>query len=529
MPPKLGRAAKAKAKAKALAKAKAKPKAGPKAHPKAGAKAKAKAIALARAAVRRGALRKPAAVEEPEAPRPEYQFNQGKQVVSELVGPFAWAPDLLVSFEGSYWRAPCKFAGLVKTYGREGEVQELTILLTGTTCERLQTWGVKQKEKRFRVHLCSDKCGGERIADDLGHGHLVQKVTPEIEEPWMRSLGGVDELPDLREALGVGPEKEGKSGASSGSSSGEKMRKKKKDKKKDSGGKKQKKEEKKRKEKKKAEVDEKKGRRDSSSDSKVKVVAQKELSAVFGQTGLDPSPARRRKIRRKVRRATRKAKKKSSNSTSSSRSSSLESENHLFNETKKVKLIARKAPGALSAQAIDEMRDSLITASGQLWGQEEGPVPPLVAHYFRSVLRHRMSGGVAREGLTLSLIADLALQGKVAQALDVLFQRLKSMELTSGGADYRVSQRIELAPLELDMVASAAERKEAVQESQTEWKLKHQSSKGDDRDPYGKGKKGEWKGGKGKGSWNDGKDDWRKNREEKGKGDDGKDKKKEKK
>lgn len=532
MPPKVGRAAKAKAKAKGGAKAKAKPKAGPKALPKAKAKAKAKARALAKAAVRRAALRvgrRPAAAVETEDHNPEYRFNEGKQVISELVGPFAWTPDLLVSFEGSYWGAPCKFAGLVKSYGREGEVQELVILLTGTTSERLQAWGSKQKDKRFRVHLCSNKCSGERIADDLGHGHLVQKIPPDLEEPWMKSLEGGDELPDLRHALGVGPEDESKSLGSSGSPSRDKKHKKKKDRRKKKEIKKDKKDERKGKEKSAPDLERKKRRREGSSESRVKVLAQKDLAAVFGHTGLDPSPSLRKKIRRKVRRATQKGKKKSSSSTSSSKSSSLESENHLFNETKKVKLIARKAPGALAAQAIDEMKESLLTASGQMWGQEESSVPPLVVHYFRSVLRHRMSGGVAREGLTLSLIADLALQGRIAQSLDVLFQRLKSMELTAGGADYRVSQRIELAPLELDMVASSAERKEAVQESQTEWKLRQQSSKGEDRDPHGKGKKGEWKGGKGKGSWNDGKDDWRKKGDEKGKEDDRRDKRKEKK
>lgn len=442
MPPKVGRA---KAKAKGGAKAKAKPKAGPKALPKAKAKAKAKARALAKAAVRRAALRvgrRPAAAVETEDHNPEYRFNEGKQVISELVGPFAWTPDLLVSFEGSYWGAPCKFAGLVKSYGREGEVQELVILLTGTTSERLQAWGSKQKDKRFRVHLCSNKCSGERIADDLGHGHLVQKIPPDLEEPWMKSLEGRDELPDLRHALGVGPEDESKSLGSSGSPSRDKKHKKKKDRRKKKEIKKDKKDERKGKEKSAPDLERKKRRREGSSESRVKVLAQKDLAAVFGHT----SPSLRKKIRRKVRRATQKGKKKSSSSTSSSKSSSLESENHLFNETKKVKLIARKAPGALAAQAIDEMKESLLTASGQMWGQEESSVPPLVVHYFRSVLRHRMSGGVAREGLTLSLIADLALQGRIAQSLDVLFQRLKSMELTAGGADYRVSQRIELAP-----------------------------------------------------------------------------------
>ena len=88
---------------------------------------------------------------------------------------------------------------------------------------------------------------------------------------------------------------------------------------------------------------------------------------------------------------------------------------------------------------------------GQMWSQDvSGVIPPLVLHYYRTVLRGKMSGGISREAMTIAYLCDLTLQGRVAEAMDVGLQRLKSLELTSNGADYRVKPtHKELLPQEM--------------------------------------------------------------------------------
>lgn len=337
-------------------------------------------------------------------------------------------------------------------------------------------------------------------------GKLVKVVKTEEKLPWMGSLEVVhqDELPDLREAVvpkgaptgGRGAEKEGSDSSSSGKE------------------KKKKKERKKKKKEKKVErkAEGSKEGRPQTAGGRFLLKGQKELSAVFGGTGLDPSPAVRRRIRRKARKAARRSSRKSSSTSGSSSSSSEEtdmSQEGLFPETKKVKGMAKRSPGALSNQTIEEMKESLLTMSGQMWHMEhDSPAPPLVRHYFRTVLRPKMSGGLAREALTLAFVVDLALQGRIAEAVDTALQRVKSLELSANGTDFRVSQRIELAPTEGEAVTSPTERREALSEAKDEAKLRYQSGKGGDwwkgdswkkHDWDRKGKKGDPKGNKGDG------------------------------
>ena len=500
MPPK------AKGKAKALPKAKGKAKARPRPKVRPGVPAA------------RGRLvprRRPAVREEVEE-SVEFKFNAGEEVTCEDVGPFAWAPDLWVAFTGQYWGAACKVAGQVKSYRREGALQELSLKPTGTNHEKLQNWGASNLRSLIRVHLCSRLCGGEKMEDDYFHAHQAVKITGGLEEPWMRSLEiVVDDIPELRRVVegdvgkGASPPREDRK------ESPVKKEKKKKKKKKKEKKKEEKEEGKKeargKKEKKKCEGKEESSSRTSStstsSGSAVKKnPGKKSLASVFGRTGLDPSPKRRLKLRKRVRKSLKKAKKKkgSSDSNSVESSSSLESTSHLFQENKKVKVIHNKMPGALTAQSVEEMQESLLTSSGQVWNNaQEGSVP-----HFRTVLQPRMSGGLAREALTLSMLIDMALQGRIAESLDIGIQRLKALELIARGSDYRVAQRLELCPLELDAMASASERREAIQESREEAKLRFQSQKGGDywkgdwkgssKDSWGKkgdGKKGTKKGG----------------------------------
>lgn len=512
MPPKrrLGAAAKAaaaKARAKALAKAKAKAKAG------------------VRRPVRReggGSRRRPAAAETGgEAPEvgaeKEGRFEAGEIVEAVEVSALAWLPKLEVAFEGSYWQAPGQVAGLVQSLVQVGPRREVHLLVKGTNLERLLKWASGHKSHFLKVHLCERDCPGEEVADDLFHGQKVRLIGEETRLPWMRCLEDAreDELPALRAELDKhrgekAVDGKGVTSSSSGSRDKEKRRK----------------ERRKEVKKKKKEKKEKKARKSCPRDKEDPVApgarfkGQMKLEGIFGGTGLDPSMEVRRDVRRRVRRSMRSKKKKegeSSGSSSSQRSDSLSVET-LFPETQKVRSVVKRAPGALASQAIEEMQEQLITASGQVWSlQTTGAVPPLVLHYYRTVMRQRMTGGIAREALTLAYLIDLALQGRVAESLDVGLQRLKSLELTSSGTDYRISQRMELAPPEMESVASTTERKEALQEAKEELKLKNQSGKGGDwwrsdswkgswGEKDGKGKKGK-KGEKGSGDRQKG--DWK--------------------
>lgn len=394
----------------------------------------------------------------------------------------------------------------MQSYRREGPHQELTLKLTGTNHEKLQSWGATHRGAPLRVHLCSRLCGGEKVEDDYFHAHQAIKVATGKEEPWMKSLEmALDEVPELRRALGVADEREkSPEGETRGKSPGKKGKKKEKEKerkkKKDEKAREKRVRKEKKEKKKEPDVDIDQSASSSSSSSSRSMLrrghSKKGLAAVFGKTGLDPDPKVRRKLRKRVRKSLRKAKKKKKDSESSrgSTSSSLGSGDHLFQEDKKVKVIGTRMPGALTAQSVEEMQESLLTASGQVWNSQEGAVPPIAVHYFRTVLQPRMSGGIAREALTLSTLIDMALQGRMAESLDIGIQRLKALELMARGSDFRVAQRLELCPLELDAMASSMERREAIQESREEAKLRYQSAKGGD--PW----RGEWKG-SGKDSW----------------------------
>lgn len=451
----------------------------------------------------RGALRRPAAAAEVEEDRERgvaELFAEGAAVTPEGLPNLAGAAGQFLAFEGSYWLGAAQVAGELIEVVKDEDFYEARIVVKGTTNERLLKWASGLERPVLRVHLCSARCGAERTADDLFHGQVVRKIEESKKLPWMSCLEKVvsDELGKLRDAVDAEKkdDKEKKSEKSSSSTSRKDKRKKKKKKK-------EKDKEKKRAQDKKKDLLEE---REKLEDHRPTFKGQASLKAVFGGTGLDPSAEERRRLRRKVRSSLKKSKRKDSQSSSGSsspESDSLSNEG-LFPETRKVRSVAKKVPGALAAQALEEMKENLLTSSGQVWGQDfGGAVPPLTVHYFRAVLRAKMSGGLARECLSLSYLIDLALQGRVAEALDVGLQRLKSLELTAEGSDFRISQRLELAPPDTEAMASNVERREALQEAREEHKLKTQSGKGNDW-----WRSDSWKGGKAdvKGKKGDGKD-----------------------
>ncbi len=476
MPPKAKAKGKAKAKALPKAKAKGKAKARPKVLARPGANLRRLGIG------RRGVLRRPSAVEDPakgEGKGGVEDFETGKLVEGSKVSGLAWVTGIFVAFDGNYWQSPCQVAGYVEELLVEGDLVEVSLDLRGTTSERLLKWSSGHRLHRLRVHLCDPRCPSEKVGDDYFHGHYVRKIAEDQKQPWMLCLeeGKRDDLKDLRNELGgaapvvPGP-KMGKGSSSTSSHRGGKEKKKKKKKKRSAADKILEEREK-----------EEANPGGSAPSGSRRFKGQASLTAVFGETGLDPSLDVRRKIKKKVRKAVKKKKKKDSSastSTSSSGSQSFSMEG-IFPETRRVRSVAKKAPGALASQSVEEMRDQLVTSSGQMWSQDVGgPVPPLVLHYFRSVMKSRMSGGMAREALTLAYVTDLGLQGRIAEALDVTLQRLKSLEMTSGGSDYRVSQRIELVPPEMEGVATNLQKREAILEAKEDERLRYQSGKGGD-------------------------------------------------
>ena len=163
--------------------------------------------------------------------------------------------------------------------------------------------------------------------------------------------------------------------------------------------------------------------------------------------------------------------------------------------------------------------------TGQPWELDRGSLPPVFSQYWRSVLDARASRPMSREMQTLSYVLDLLLQGRAAAACDVATQRLKSLEQTSTGGDFRISQRQELVPAEMASMSSTVETLEASRLQREEVKARA-AGKGWDR-RYGKGdadswevkgkyKKGDNPKGKGKGHKGDGrKGDGKKGEEEK--------------
>ena len=146
-------------------------------------------------------------------------------------------------------------------------------------------------------------------------------------------------------------------------------------------------------------------RKESSEDGEIEP-GQKEPSLLFGGTALDPSPRARAKILKKARRLGRKKRKKkqdagstssSSRASSSSSTSSLAGSGGLFSTEKRMKVIARRYPGALAASALSEAREHLMTSSGTLWDINKRELPPITIQYTRQHLAASMSPPMLQE------------------------------------------------------------------------------------------------------------------------------------
>lgn len=198
---------------------------------------------------------------------------------------------------------------------------------------------------------------------------------------------------------------------------------------------------------------------------------------------MDPDVKRRTKMMKRARRlgqSKRKKKRKrgssseakASSSTTTSSTSSDHGAEGLFDEERRLKKIWRQCPGALTAQALGEVKDSLMTGAGTMWSVDKASLPPLFVHYARTHLMPQMTPVVQQEALTIALALDSLVQGKIASGLDVLSQRLKALEAGSKGAHWTVTRQLELCRIDTQGISEEGEALGAAKRAREEERLR---------------------------------------------------------
>ncbi len=370
----------------------------------------------------------------PEAAEFEVEkFNAGEEVEGRLVPSDLWKKGTKVVFSDAlYWEERIQASGEVQHLEMDGGQKKLIVNLLGTQAESLVKWKGANPDKFLVADLCQPDCiKGSK--DGLIHVNKLMLWTARGEKDWMRNLDGMAPPEDEMEAL-----------RRRGEDLGDEMRRKKAlpaDASSSSGSKKKKKKKKKSKKRKKDAPEEKEEGR--------KVQGTKDLTAVFGKTGLDPSGQVRKQMMRRAKKVAKKKSKKDSSSTSgSSGSGDTDSQggesSGIFGEEARIKTVWNRIPGVLTMQTLNQMQMSLVRQSGQPWelSQSHSHVPPIFSQYWRMFLYGKVTGPMNREIQSICFAQDLLLQGKVAQACDVLMQRLKSLEQTAGGGDYKISLNV---------------------------------------------------------------------------------------
>ena len=372
----------------------------PKVRRPAAAKGKAKAAARHRVRAPRGVLRRPGAA------GADFQGGASQVKLEE------WSPGLqILVTEGYYFGQKISLSGEVRSIRIGGGSTELMLLPLGSPDEDLVKWTTANPGTELQTHVCPVDCthipDGEGEGTNLGRreaslGPEPQGCRGRVSAPSCSSKGSRRE--EAERGRGCrGESQEEKEGSRR---QGRKR--------------KEEKEEGQRREVPKEESREPGGPKEEGHleaggigqqpvfkpiEREEQVhqsgrAGQKPLRDLFSQTGLDPDPAVRRRIRRKVRRGIKKKKKSSSSSSSETATdSSCLSQEGLFEEDAKVKKVASRGPGLLASTAVANMQRSLLTRQGDLLEAEAGPVPAIVLNYYRQHLQNRMSGGLPREAL----------------------------------------------------------------------------------------------------------------------------------
>lgn len=450
---------------------------------------------------RRPAAREEASVPVGAADTVEYKFGLGENVdIAQLPISALKVGQLLIFDEAKYFGGICKVAGRYRELWQGDHDQRLKVHITGTTNADLLAYATGTADRLGEVHLCPPGCAGEPHAPGLIHSLQVRSVKKEGEKGLVWELNleipPVDELESLRrkqeeleKQLALAKGEAGAVREKKVSRSRRRRREKKKKKK-------------------------KKGRSRSSSktstadqkrtgEEKVRrkrkwggrSIARKDLSLIYGGTGLDPQAKIRRRVMHYAKKKLRaKASSSSSNSsTSTSRTErSSEEEGDLLQDSNKIRSLHRHGPGLLAAMGVGRMKEAMVELEG-LWKEEEASLPPIAMKYVRSTLHGKLSGGALREVMTLASMLDLMMMGRVSEAADLGMQRLKSIERVSQGSTWASTEKLELIGTLAPQISTRAEMSVAAKELKLEHQVKGGASlykgKGVGA-PDSKGKKG---------------------------------------
>ena len=256
---------------------------------------------------------------------------------------------------------------------------------------------------------------------------------------------------------------------------------------------------------------------------KPKSAVTKEAKDLYGGTGMDPKEKIRARVTKRARKHLKRkgGKDRTSSSTEGSSSSSGNQEEKegetLFGEESKVRILAQQFSGALTCQALQQMRACLIQEAGL---EDQGDRLQAVAtSYFRQNLAKKCSGPTSRELQTLTSLVDHLVKCRPATASDLAIQRIKAIEQGLSGVHWTVAQRLEVLPQEHQTLTALTEassaQKEVYNEARMRWASGYPDGRGPRQDNQGRGKqgqKGQNKGGgkdrrdgKGQGNKGDGK------------------------
>eukprot|EP00438_Fugacium_kawagutii_P005608 Skav201437 [mRNA] locus=scaffold201:440319:446233:- [translate_table: standard] len=387
-------------------------------------------------------MRRPAGADvRAEGEDPSSAWDRGEEVPFHSMAIESFGPGtMFVAEDGTYFTKKVNFAGVVRGVDIVGGEAHFRVLLLGTQSEDLLKKHTENPHETFQVHRCPPTCSQELVGDRVIHAVKVRKMLDaRVEEGWVRNLEkpaidvtGEDELAHLRargDALREQP-----------AGSQEKAKEKSKKKEKKEKEKKEKEKKKKKGKRKSKEVENEKAKAAESSSSTAKSLKNgnrsksasvKDPQVLFRGTGLDMRDKVRSRVAKLARRHVRK---KSAKDSSSSSESSGEEESQsrssdkgqgtesIFAQTSKVRMLAENYPGALCAQALEKMREVLITEQGL---EDSGNfLRPTALPYFRQQLQRRCTGPMQRELHTLATALDQLIRGRAACAADTLMQRM---------------------------------------------------------------------------------------------------------
>ena len=317
---------------------------------------------------RRPAAREEASVPEGAANTVEEKFGRGENVdIAQLPISALKVGQLLVFDEAKYFGGSCKVAGRYRELWQGDHDQRLKVHITGTTNADLLAYATGTADRLGEVHLCPPGCAGEPHAPGLIHSLQVRSVKKEEEKGlvWELNLETPpgDELESLRRKqeelerqLVVAKGEAGTAGEKKISRSRRRRKEKKKKKKKGRS----------RSSSKTSTADQKRAGAEKVRRKRKwggRSIARKDLSLIYGGTGLDPQAKIRRRVMHYAKKKLRtKASSSSSNSsTSTSRTErSSEEEGDLLQDSNKIRSLHRHGPGLLAAMGVGRMKEAMV-------------------------------------------------------------------------------------------------------------------------------------------------------------------------